>query len=81
MIYPNSDLIAYHHRNVLRNFERHDKHGDFHRLEESIRATKKVNLKKQVSYNSVLEKIGNALVTIGMRLKEQANPDMTVSTG
>jgi len=81
MIHPNSDLIAYHHRNVLRNFERHDKHGDFHRLEESIRATKKVNSKKQVSYNSVLEKIGSILISIGMHLKEQAKPDMTVSAG
>jgi len=81
MIQPNSDLIAYHHRNVLRNLEQHDRHGDFHRLEESINASKIGSLKKRTRPNWLLGKIGDILVAIGMYLKEQANPNITVSAG
>ena len=81
MIHPNSELIAYHHRNVLKSLEQHDRHGDFHRFQESINASKIANLKKLSTSSRLLEKMGDILVTMGMRLKEQAKPDRTVPAG
>ena len=71
MIHPNAELLLGYHRNVLKGLERQDRQGKFWRREEAIRSLEKAVPEKPRFQNQILLKIGDFLVSLSLRLREQ----------